>query len=350
MQKLSELLNSSKKVLVISHHSPDLDAIISTILCYKILKENFPSLKISANIEKLNPKSFYSYFEGFAMISNYDLIESVKIEDPDLIIMLDGTGYSRFTRGDTDQLKSLIEQNKIKTVVIDHHEILDYEKEGFDLYINSYQSSCCEEVYKTFIKKEELKIFAGFEKYLLAGIYSDTSGFQYGTNKETLELVGDLLDQDKNLGSIKNLVIHYTPGMVSLISEFLKNMRYENGYNYSFLSVEYFEQNVSEKLTEEEYKLGTRYFADDYLYSVGKNKFGFLIAPSYYFKTKKTFKGSLRCLTGTFDCRIFAYKMNGGGYKDGGGFEIFQDNLDSALKDTVKIIEQNFNSAIKALK
>jgi phosphoesterase RecJ-like protein len=85
ISKLKELLESSGKILITSHISPDPDSVSSMLLLGTTLELNYPDKQINIVSEEL-PDDL-EFLSGYSKIRKQPLIEA--IEETDLIIMVD---------------------------------------------------------------------------------------------------------------------------------------------------------------------------------------------------------------------------------------------------------------------
>src|SRR5579864_6601071 len=121
--KLKELIESSERILITSHISPDPDAVSSVLLMGATLKKNFPDKLITMFLEE-EPRGL-DFLDDYEDIEFGQLLNGLEDYRPNLLILLDGNNYSRASRSDGDKVREYIKQNGVKTIVIDHHEIDD---------------------------------------------------------------------------------------------------------------------------------------------------------------------------------------------------------------------------------
>ena len=103
VEQLSETINENKKICIIGDY--DVDGCVSTSLFVLLLN-------------KLNASHFYyipnRFIDGYG--SNLRLIKKIIMKKPDLIIMLDNGSSA-------NEAIDYLNQKKIKSIIIDHHEI-----------------------------------------------------------------------------------------------------------------------------------------------------------------------------------------------------------------------------------
>ncbi len=174
--------NSGDKFLILSHPSPDPDALGSTIgLSIFLNSINFDNeIVIPLGIgQESSLNQIYNSLESFPISEDINF-------SPDLTLLLDTPSIERFSY-DKDNLGDII--------LIDHHEVQDG---NFKLKIaDSNYTSTAEivfEIVQSFDKNlKDLKHSSLFFKSLLIGIIGDTSKFRY-SNSKTLSIVSKILE------------------------------------------------------------------------------------------------------------------------------------------------------------
>lgn len=107
--KFFGLVNQANKIIITAHESPDEDSIASVLSVYDILSHRYPKKNIRI-IYSSEPE------DKFRIFKNYDKIEFVtdladEISGTDLLILLDGSQFSRFTK-QPEKIKAIL--NTIK--------------------------------------------------------------------------------------------------------------------------------------------------------------------------------------------------------------------------------------------
>jgi len=186
--KLTELLSEYKKVVLISHRDPDLDAIgssmgLSAILnrvgkeCYiflsdKKLKSYNTSVKHALEkaegINLLFPKEYKDIIDEETILVVLDVHQRERLEYPEIL----------------DDIK--------KVVVIDHHiKNNDYIKDTEMFYIDSTVSSVVE-IITNYAKYCGVNLDSVIATIMLAGLEIDTNGFNLKTTAQTFEVAAVL--------------------------------------------------------------------------------------------------------------------------------------------------------------
>lgn len=175
LDDILEQIKKAEKIVILTHESPDGDAIGSS-LATKLL------------LEKLGKKSdviIPEYSRLFKFLPETDtIIESSKETKYDLAISVDCADLKRL------EGKEYFEKAK-NTIVIDHHG--SNNMFGDINFVNPASPACCEVLAGLFgYFKIDISIDIG--TCLLTGIITDTGGFRHtGITPETFEFTADLI-------------------------------------------------------------------------------------------------------------------------------------------------------------
>ena len=180
LNKINELIANSKNILIVSHCSPDEDAVGSALaLKFALAKQGIES---SIFISSYSSKD-YKFLPGSNLIKS-----KLDSHDFDLVFALD---YGNVQRLDINDL--LQEKNPI-VITIDHHLDQGINHIG-EIKILESSSSTSEIIYY-YLKESNWPINKNIATCLLTGIVGDTGGFIYSnTSHQTLLAAGDLLSQ-----------------------------------------------------------------------------------------------------------------------------------------------------------
>lgn len=197
MSTLDEIykeIKESEKIVLLVHENPDGDAIGSGLAMYLTLK------KLNKEVELIIPK-YPRVFEDLPHIS--EVKEEGKYAKYDLAIAMDCAsvkmlnGWSQyFDDADT-------------RMVIDHHS--SNSMFGDINFVEPSSPACCQTLYQMF-KYYNFEIDTDIGTCLMAGIITDTGGFQYsGVTKETFEIVSELIELGVNIPKLyKKLLSTHT--------------------------------------------------------------------------------------------------------------------------------------------
>ena len=198
MDKIKEVLNSSKLIVITTHKSPDGDAIGSSLALYHFLK------KKGKEVSVIVPDSFPSFLNWMVETENiihYDTQTEAAdniIEKADVIFSLD---YNSLTR--IAGLRNPIEKSNATKIVIDHHQ--DPQEFADHYFVDTDSCSTCQLIYEFIESLGELdKLDKVIGECIYCGVMTDTGSFRYpSTTSKTHQIIANLLD----LG-VENSKIH----------------------------------------------------------------------------------------------------------------------------------------------
>lgn len=339
--EIYKCIEQSKRILITSHYSPDPDSIGSALYVYNVLVNNLTDKNIRVCIEGQLPNRF-SFLKGFADITNMFLVDCVKEHKPDLLIMLDGNNYKRFAKLEEHafQIAGYIKSNSTRTIIIDHH--LEDGKDDVDIYVNNKCSSTSEEVYKIFTKDFSWKTDKSDMESVLFGIIGDTGRFLYKNNfhRETFNVVSDMIDVGLSIEELQGRMSSLTAQHIKIISELMRNLEQKDDYNFSYLSDEFTQELITEKVGQDVYNSAYHLFMDQYIRNINPNKWGFVLIPDMNAQIG-AYKGSFRAVNDLLDTTVFAKILEGGGHKPASGFKVSAKSYKEALDIVHKTILDN---------
>lgn len=166
MKKIKDLIETAETILVLGHKSPDGDAIGSGLAVYNALLNMYK--KVDVIMEDI-PRIF-------DFLPNVDKIKNTsKIEEYDLVIVVDCSNQERI-----GQDNNYFENAKY-TLNIDHH-ISNTNYANYN-YVSNSSPACCEYLVDIF-DELDIEITKDIATCLIAGILTDTGGFQYSNVSE----------------------------------------------------------------------------------------------------------------------------------------------------------------------
>ena len=114
-KKFWELVRQANKIVITSHVSPDDVAIASVLALWQIIQQKQPTKKTGIIITGQKTERF----AGFTNFKQINFVQdlSQELDEVDLLIMLDGSEYYRFTH-QVEELKKNLPAN---TICLDHH-------------------------------------------------------------------------------------------------------------------------------------------------------------------------------------------------------------------------------------
>ncbi len=190
LDNIKEEIQKASKIVVLTHESPDGDAIGSSLAMYNALKQ------LNKDVDVVIPE----YPETFNFLTGANEIKKeTNVEQYDLAISLDASDIKRL-----NGFVRYFEDAKI-TINIDHHGsntmFADYN------FVNIDAPACCQ-ILILVLEFLGVNITKEIGTCLLAGIITDTGGFKYqGTSKETFEFTSWLLSIGVNVADVYRRVL-----------------------------------------------------------------------------------------------------------------------------------------------
>ena len=178
-------LKNAKTIVVLTHESPDGDAISSSLSVMHALAQ------FGKNADVVIPE----HAKDFDFLPGADqILNNGKEEQYDLAISVDCTDLKRLAGG-----KEFFETAK-KTVEIDHHSVnamfADYN------YVDPVSPSCCQVLIAMF-EYYGVEITKEIANCILTGMITDTGGFQWGgVTPETFEFAAELIRKGAKIKEI----------------------------------------------------------------------------------------------------------------------------------------------------
>lgn len=302
IKKFFNLVESSQKILLLTHRHPDGDAIGSILSMQKIL------IKMNKDVLSYCVDSFpenFNYLPGTNLIkTDLDVIEN----EYDLIITLDCSDL--YMTKIEEKIKTL--KSKFGLVNIDHH----ITNPGFgDLNIIISNASSTTEVIYTIFENNQDQISADIATSLLTGIITDTGNFtNNATTKRSIEIASKLLAIGANFKEILRAnVYNKTISVLKLWGIVLKRIVYDS--ELQMVETAVFESDLKTLDLDNEASEGI----SNYLNNLSSDiKFSILLKDNESGKIK----GSLRTTRDDVDVSQIALVFGGGGHKKASGFEV----------------------------
>lgn len=347
MKKLLQLLESDKKlkVLITSHKNPDVDAFASGLLLYSTLVTNFKNLNVSIVYEATTVPERLKFLENIEKIELSDFKQKLSNFSPNIVILTDVSRVSGITSNKGLSLTD-IKNTDIFSVAIDHH---DSAPDNFDYVISNRRLSCVEVVFYDFIMVNKLKMPKGWQELVLSGVLTDSDRFYFDSPflSESFQLVSDITKDGYSIKEITEKITGYSYHQLKVLAKYINNIVIVKDLKcaYSYLTVDEVEELVTNKLNKFELKEIMRCFIDRFLNLLDDVDFTFILKKSS--ETENAFNGSIRAKAGTINCLTILKYLNGGGYEDGGGFQVESSSLDAAINKTLAVLRENVEEAYK---
>lgn len=298
-QQVIERIKQSKNILIISHHSPDPDAIGAGGGLLFFIESNFPEKQVLlANVDHF-PNDLY--FLGIQKFSS--ALANIDLNNFDLIITVDCGEPSR--TGIEEKLSAL--KNRIFTINIDHHQ---KNPEFGDLNIVEIISSTSEIIYKI-ITQTGYKLNKQISTCLLTGITYDTAYFtNAGTTKEAISAASELMNGAADIRSIiRHTWKNKNRETLKLWGEVLEQLHFNKKYQ---IAVAIIPKHID---------------IDPDLFNDLKNHYlQYLHEAKFVLMMREAASGEIRCSLRTnrdnVDVAKLAELFGGGGHKKSSGFSI----------------------------
>lgn len=195
------LINSSNKIVILSHQRPDGDAVGSSLSLYAFLSSIGKDVDVI--LENSSPI--------FRFLKNYSSIKLDSQREYDLAIAVDCSSKERI-----GQVSNIFSRAK-KTICIDHH--LTNTNYCDINYVEPETSSCSQIIYYL-LKDKGILINEEIGEAILLGVLTDTNGFSNNNvDANTLSLASDLVKNGIDLYKIYSLVLRQKTKSQYLLSK-----------------------------------------------------------------------------------------------------------------------------------
>jgi phosphoesterase RecJ-like protein len=188
--KFKALLKKSKSIVIVTHWSPDGDAMGSSLALYNYL------LKIKKKATVIVPNEypeFLNWLPGNNKVLNFqtDEVKVTKvIHASDAIFTLDFNSFKRL-----EKLGEIVGESKAPKILIDHHQ----QPDNYAQYVFHDVKACstCELIYDFIVGLGDKKLIdKKIASCLYTGLMTDTGSFRYpSVTANTHKIIGDLLEK-----------------------------------------------------------------------------------------------------------------------------------------------------------
>lgn len=189
LDNILEEIKNAKSIVILTHESPDGDAIGSTLAMKLAIK----TIGKDADAIITDFPRIFKFLPGAKEVKS-----EIEYKEYDLAISLDCADLKRLSG------KELFENAK-KTIVIDHHG--SNKMYGDINFVNPVAPACCE-ILIGMLEYFDIDIDSEIGSDILAGIITDTGGFKYSSvTAETFEFTAELLRKGVNVSEIYERVL-----------------------------------------------------------------------------------------------------------------------------------------------
>lgn len=173
--KFKKLLKSSEKIAIVTHWSPDGDAMGSSLALYLFLEKL--GKKVNVIVPNAYPE-FLQWLPGNKKVLNFQDNEAKGekiLNAADIIFTLDFNSYKRL-----EKLGAILERTTAPKVLIDHHQQPD---QYATLYFHDVEAcSTCELIFDFIVGLGEKKLIdKKIAACLYTGLMTDTGSFRYSS-------------------------------------------------------------------------------------------------------------------------------------------------------------------------
>lgn len=329
ISKVEDLLDKHEKVVIVTHVSPDGDAVGSSLGLFHYLNDS--GYEVTVIVPNDFP-DFLRWLKGAKDILNaekYPDYAEKLISEADLIFCLDFNVLKRI-----NQLGDMVGESKAKKVLVDHHP---YPDDFCDVTISYPEiSSTSELIFRLICRMGDFdEISISGAEAIYTGMMTDTGAFTYNSNNaEIYYIIGELLKKGINKDQIYSNVYHnYSADRFRMLGFMLcEKMKIFTGYNAALIWLSKEEQSRFHAK-----KGDTEGFSNIPL-SIDGISFS-----AFFREDNDMIKISFRS-SGDFPCNTFASQyFGGGGHLNASGGEFFGP-LDKALEIFEKALPEFSNN------
>ena len=231
LAETGDLLKAAKKLVIVSHVSPDGDTLGSSLALMHALR--MLGKEVIMNVDD-DISTVYSFLPGIAEYRRFAPEESV---DADLLVIVDASSADRAGNA-MDVVKSPAVLN------IDHHKtntrFADY------LYLDSDAAATAEIIYSLLLEMG-IKLTRDIATCIYEGIYTDTGSFKYSnTTSNTLKTAADLLKYGVNPSLISDNMELKSRSQVEMLRKALETLTFLKDGKIAYIEIplELYDHNI----------------------------------------------------------------------------------------------------------
>ena len=309
--KIDALIKDSKSILLLTHESPDGDAIGSVLAFYHYL----------TSIDKTVDMVILDIPKVFNFLPSIDKVVDTTNKEYDLGIVVDCASRERI-----GQKEDILSKSK-KTIAIDHH--ISNTKYADLSYVEGDTSSCCQVIYYLF-KEWNVNISKEIGESLIAGVLTDTNGFANdNVDSETYKLAYELKRDGIDIhNSYKKLLWMKSMSQYNLMKIGMDRLEFLENGKIAFTYI----------LEEDFDKVGAILGEHEGIVDIGRNIDG--VEVSIFLRENNGWTISLRS-TGNIDVGEIAINLGGGGHRMASGgklFGTFDEVKETVINETKKVM------------
>jgi phosphoesterase RecJ-like protein len=328
VQKLKELLQTPKKIVITTHFKPDGDAMGSSLGLYNYLIQKGHEVCV---VTPSDYPSFLFWLPGNeTVVSFFAAPEKAEalIATADLIFCLDFNDISRI-----EKLADPVANSSALKILIDHH--LDPHDFAAFTYSDTACCATCEMIYKFIAQMGDQKLInKAVAECLYTGIMTDTGSFKFAsTTAQTHRIIGELID-----AGAENFKIHeaiydtHTLDRLRLLGySITEKLQVFQEFHTAFISL------TEDELNKFNHKTGDTEGIVNYALGIEGIKFA-----AMFIQRKELIKISFRS-KGDFSVKEFSRDhFEGGGHRNASGGRSLL-SIDDTLKKFIALLPQYKN-------
>lgn len=309
LEQLKNLIDEADEIGVVSHVNPDGDNLGSSLGLARALRN------YGKSVDVLGHDSVDDYLKFLPDLEYY---KNDYKDSYDLLLILDASEFDRIGYAQP------VARNSKKTAVIDHHL---GGKITSDLnIIHPDAPATCQLIYEI-VDRLDLPLDEKTASLLFTGIVTDTGRFMYyGTNRETFDIAGKLIDLGADKDFIYQALYQNKP---------IKTLKFETDLiaNAEFIDNKVFAIASKEKVDE----FGVQMGDSEHVVNILRDLEGIEVSMLLKEYGNGEYKVSMR--SKGIDIAKVARENGGGGHVNASGFTIFDDSLESAAKKALEILK-----------
>jgi phosphoesterase RecJ-like protein len=329
-KQLKRYIESAKRILIVSHRGPDMDAFCSMLLVKEFINIYYPKKNVVTKAKQL---------PSFNIPNMHDItvVDTLEKGDEDLIIIVDAADMNMVCENEDGLIDT-----SAPIVVIDHHKTITNKQ---NLLINEERSSASEQVIVSFRKilGKKFKLTQETAELGQYGIVGDTNRFMYElATANTFRLFAELVEVSRvDLEELSYKLGKFPYDATPIVIEALRRISIEDDMAYTYVNKEdtkrWGRSNIGEALN---------FIKNNYLRFIQGVHWGFILKPSI--KEENSWWISFRSTKGYQEVDKIAEELGGGGHKYASGAKLEYPepkSLEQVLTDVFTVIKKNVPSA-----
>ncbi len=325
---LKRYIERAKRILVVSHRGPDMDAFCSMLLVKEFLNIYYPKKSVIVKAKQL--PSF-----NIPRMHDVTVVDSLQKGDEDLIIIVDAPHIDMVCDNEDGLINS-----SVPIVVIDHHQS-STSKNKYKLIINEGRSSASEQIIVSFknILGKKCNITKEIAELAQYGIVADTRRFMYElTTPDTFRIFADLIEVSRvDLQELSYKLGKFPQDATPIVIECLRRIIIQDDMAYTYVN-----RDDSKRWRKSDMGEALNFIKNNYLRYIQGVHWGFTLKPSS--KEENNWWISFRGTKGYQRVDTIAEDLGGGGHMYASGAKIEYSEpktLEQVLTDVLSVIKKH---------